>query len=106
MAASTTTTTSDAAARIREDALRAPPYPKPGDPKDNTGFNSLNMHEVLLAQRMPAVRTKLEMGGKPQAAQLPDGTVVVAGFVEPPGHDKSCVTIQWSKDNAATFGEP
>ena len=43
---------SEGAARIREDALRAPPYPKPGDPKNNTGFNSLNMHEVLLARQI------------------------------------------------------
>lgn len=97
---------SDLEARMRDDALAAPPYPKPGDAKDNTGFNSLNMHEVMLAQRMPAVRTKLEMAGKPQAAQLADGTIVVAGFIEPPKHPKSCVTIQWSTDNAATFSEP
>ena len=100
------TTTTDGTSRIREDALRAPPYPKPGDPKDNTGFNSLNMHEVLLTRRTPAVRTKLKMAGKPQAAQLADGTIVVAGFIEPPEHEKSCVTIQWSTDNAATFSEP
>ena len=55
------------AARMHEDAVRAPPYPKPGDPKHNTGFNCLNMHEVMLARRMPAVRMKLQMGGMPQA---------------------------------------
>lgn len=91
---------------IREAARQAPPYPKPGDPKENTGFNSLDMHQILRAQRMPAVRTKLTMGGKPQAAQLPDGTVVVAGFIEPPIHPTSCITMQWSTDRGATFSEP
>src|SRR5260370_16395314 len=46
------------------------------------------------------------MAGKPQAAQLPDGTVVVAGFIEPPVHKESRCTLQYSRDNGKTFSEP
>ena len=92
------------AEQMRSDALNAPPYPKPKGFR--TGFDSVNMHEVMVVERSPAVRIKLEMAGKPQAAQLDDGTIIVAGFIEPPAHKKSRCTLQYSKDNAKTFSEP
>ena len=92
------------AKRMREDKKNAAPYPKPTGFR--TGFDSVDMHEVWVVQQEPAVRVKLESAGKPQAAQLDDGTIIAAGFVEPPVHKKSRCTIQYSHDNARTFGEP
>src|SRR5688500_12449841 len=82
--------------QMARDAKDAAPYPKPKGRRN--GFDSLNMHEVLVVERSAAVRVKLEMGGKPQAAQLDDGTVIAAGFVEPPAHEKSRCTLQYSHD--------
>lgn len=90
--------------RFREDVKNAAPYPKPEG--HYTGFDSINLHEVLQVRRQPAVRVKLELAGKPQPVQLSDGTIVVAGFIEPSAHEKKCVTIQWSTDNGRTFSKP
>ncbi|MDA0659942.1 MAG: sialidase family protein [Planctomycetota bacterium] len=90
--------------QMRQEAGQAVPYPKPAGRRN--GFDSVNMHEVLVVERNPAVRVKLEKAGKPHAAQLQDGTIVVAGFVEPPIYETSRCTLQYSHDNARTFGEP
>lgn len=87
-----------------QDKKRAIPYPKPTGFRN--GFDSLDMHEVWVTQQSPAIRVKLEMAGKPQAAQLDDGTILVAGFVEPPVHKQSRCTLQISYDNARTFRDP
>ena len=92
--------------QMAEDAGSAPRYPAPPQTHHNTGFNSLDMHEILQVKRLPAVRIRLESAGKPQPLQLADGTIVVAGFVEPPTAKLSCVTMQWSTDNARTFSKP
>lgn len=101
--------TSSPGSRISEDpmlqeARSAPPYVKPKGFR--TGFDGVNMHQVMQVTRRPAVRVKLEMAGKPQAAQLPDGTIVVAGFIEPPVHKESRCTLQYLKDDGKTFGQP
>ena len=92
----------------REQMLRdkqdAEEYPKPGGFRN--GFDSVDMHEVWVVQQEPAVRVKLENAGKPQAAQLDDGTVIAAGFIEPPVHSESRCTLQYSHDNARTFSKP
>ena len=67
-----------------QDKTRASPYPNPTGFRN--GFDSLDMHEVWVTQQSPAIRVKLEKAGKPQAAQLDDGTILVAGFIEPPVH--------------------
>ena len=90
--------------QMQQDKKNAAPYPKPTGFR--TGFDSLDMHEVWVVQQEPAVRVKLESAGKPQAAQLDDGTVIAAGFIEPPVHKQSRCTIQYSRDNARTFGKP
>ena len=92
--------------QIAKDARNAPRYPAPPQTHHNTGFNGLDMHHIMQVQRFPAVRVKLELAGKPQPVQLADGTIVVAGFVEPPTAKLSCVTVQWSVDNARTFSKP
>lgn len=91
-------------AQMLQDARNALPYRKPKGLRN--GFDGLNMHQVLEVTRRPAVRVKLEMAGKPQAAQLADGTIVVAGFIEPPVHEKSRCTLRYSRDNGRTFSEP
>ena len=90
--------------QLRKDSESAPPYPKPKGLRN--GFDGLNMHEVLQVKRQPAVRVKLKMAGKPQAAQLSDGTIIVAGFIEPPVHPESRCTLQYSCDNGKTFSQP
>ena len=92
------------AKQLLEDKNSAAPYPKPTGFR--AGFDSLDMHEVWVVQQTPAVRVKLESAGKPQAAQLDDGTIIVAGFIEPPVHKHSRCTLHYSHDNARTFGEP
>ena len=72
------------AAQLLRDKQRAVPYPKPTGQRN--GFDSVDMHEVWRVQQLPAVRVKLEDAGKPQAAQLADGTILAAGFIEPPVH--------------------
>ncbi len=89
---------------MARDKKNAAPYPKPKGLRN--GFDSVDMHEVWSVRQQPAVRVKLEMAGKPQAAQLDDGTIIAAGFVEPPIHKQSRCTIQYSRDNARTFGTP
>ncbi|MFN0196320.1 MAG: sialidase family protein [Planctomycetaceae bacterium] len=90
--------------QLQDDKSKAIPYSKPTGRRN--GFDSLDMHEVWVIRQAPAVRVKLEMAGKPQAAQLEDGTIIVAGFVEKPIHEESHCTIQYSHDNARSFGEP
>ena len=90
--------------QMQKEAHSAPAYPKPGG--WYTGFDSVNMHQVWVTSRIPAVRVRLRMAGKPQAAQLGDGTIVVAGFIEPPAHSERKCTLQHSEDNARTFSEP
>src|ERR1041385_6974453 len=68
--------------QMRQDARNALPYRKPKGVRN--GFDGANMNQVMEVTRHPAVRVKLESSGKPQAAQLPDGVIVVAGFIEPP----------------------
>ncbi|MFP6770089.1 MAG: sialidase family protein [Planctomycetaceae bacterium] len=92
------------AAGMARDKKKAAAYPKPKGLRN--GFDSVDMHEVWSVRQQPAVRVKLEMAGKPQAAQLDDGTIIAAGFVEPPVHKQSRCTIQYSRDNARTFGTP
>ncbi|HAA52377.1 MAG TPA: hypothetical protein DCE43_21860 [Planctomycetaceae bacterium] len=92
------------AAGMARDKKNAVPYAKPKGLRN--GFDSVDMNEVMVVQQQPAVRVKLESAGKPQAAQLDDGTVIVAGFIEPPVHKQSRCTLQYSRDNARTFGEP
>ena len=92
------------AAEMARDKKNAVPYAKPKGLRN--GFDSVDMNEVWSVQQQPAVRVKLEMAGKPQATQLDDGTVIVAGFIEPPVHKKSRCTIQYSRDNARTFEKP
>ena len=55
------------AERMRRDKKNAATYPKPKGLRN--GFDSVDMHEVWVTQQAPAVRVKLEMAGKPQAAQ-------------------------------------
>ena len=93
-----------AEAQLLQDVRNALPYRKPKGLRN--GFDGLDMHQVLQVTRRPAVRTKLEMAGKPQAAQLADGTIIVAGFIEPPVHEDSRCTLHYSKDNGKTFSEP
>lgn len=93
-----------AAHEFRKEARAAAPYRKPRGLRN--GFDGNQMNQVMVVERSPAIRVKLEMAGKPQAAQLPDGTIVVAGFVEPPVHAHSRCTLQYSRDNGKTFGEP
>src|SRR5580704_16377841 len=88
----------------RREARSAAPYRKPRGLRN--GFDRLNMNQVMVVDSAPAIRVKLEMAGKPQAGQLPDGTVVVAGFIEPPVHKESRCTLQYSRDNGKTFSEP
>ena len=88
----------------QREAYSAPPYRKPRGLRN--GFDGNRMNQVMVVDRSPAIRVKLEMAGKPQAAQLPDGTIVVAGFIEPPVHKESRCTLQYSRDNGKTFGEP
>ena len=90
--------------QMKQDAQRALAYPKPDG--HFTGFDSINLHEVLQVKRNSAVRVKLKLAGKPVPAQLTDGTIVVAGFTEPPAYAKSCISIQRSTDNGNTFNEP
>src|SRR4029453_13935186 len=79
-------------AQMLQDVRNALPYRKPTGLRN--GFDGLDMHQVLQVTRRPAVRVKLEMAGKPQAAQLADGTIVVAGFIEPPVHkDSRCTRL-------------
>jgi len=92
------------AAAMARDKQKAATYAKPKGLRN--GFDSVDMNAVWSVQQQPAVRVKLEMAGKPQATQLDDGTIIVAGFIEPPVHKKSRCTIQYSKDNARTFGKP
>ncbi|MED5449209.1 MAG: sialidase family protein, partial [Planctomycetota bacterium] len=92
------------AAGMARDKKNAVPYAKPKGLRN--GFDSVDMNEVMVVQQQPAVRVKLESAGKPQAAQLDDGTVIVAGFIEPPVHKQSRCTLQYSRDNARTFGKP
>jgi len=92
------------AAGMARDKKNAVPYAKPKGLRN--GFDSVDMNEVMVVQQQPAVRVKLEMAGKPQAAQLDDGTVIVAGFIEPPVHKQSRCTLQYSRDNGRTFGKP
>ena len=92
------------ASQMLRDKQNAATYPKPTGFRN--GFDSVDMHEVWVVQQEPAVRVKLEGAGKPQAAQLDDGTIIAAGFIEPPVHKKSRCTIQYSRDNARTFGKP
>ena len=89
---------------VAADKERAAPYDKPGGQR--AGFDSIDMDTVMVTQQQPAVRVKLEMAGKPQAAQFSDGAVVVAGFIEPPVHAESRCTLQFSTDMACSFGEP
>jgi len=91
-------------AGFRREVKAAKPYRKPRGIRN--GFDGNHMNQVMVVERSPAIRVKLEMAGKPQAAQLPDGTVVVAGFIEPPVHKESRCTLQYSTDNGATFSEP
>jgi hypothetical protein len=90
--------------QMLQDARNAAPYRKPKGVRN--GFDGANMNQVMEVTRHPAVRVKLEMSGKPQAAQLPDSVIVVAGFVEPPEHKQSRCTIQYSKDNGRTYSDP
>ena len=90
--------------QFRREAQSAAPYSKPRGLRN--GFDGLNMNQVMVVERAPAIRVKLEMSGKPQAAQLPDGTIVVAGFIEPPVHKESRCTLQYSSDNGKTFSAP
>lgn len=92
------------AERMLREKKNAVSYPKPTGQRN--GFDSVDMHEVWVTQQQPAVRVKLEMAGKPQAAQLDDGTIIAAGFIEPPVHKQSRCTVQYSRDNARTFGTP
>lgn len=92
------------AAEFRREAKSAAPYRKPRGQRN--GFDGNQMNQVMVVEKSPAIRVKLEMAGKPQAAQLPDGTIVVAGFIEPPVHEHSRCTPQYSTDNGRTFGEP
>ncbi len=93
---------------MRHAAMSAPVYQNPGKPEQNTGFNSLDMHQIMQVRGHPAVRTRLDLAGKPQAVQLADGMIVVAGFADPRNVNtkQTCVTVQWSTDNGATFGKP
>ena len=90
--------------KMAQDARDALPYPKPSG--CYTGFDSVDMHQVWLSSRLPAVRVNLKMSGKPQPAQMSDGRIVVAGFIEPPSHPQKTCTLQCSHDNAKTFDEP
>lgn len=92
------------AAKLLRDKQAAMPYPKPTGRRN--GFDSVDMHEVWRVQQLSAVRVKLEDAGKPQAAQLADGTILAAGFIEPPVHKESHCTLQVSKDNGRTFSKP
>ena len=89
---------------VAADKQRAVCYDAPRGQR--AGFDSIDMHSIMVTQQQPAVRVKLDMAGKPQAAQFDDGTVVVAGFIEPPVHAESRCTLQFSTDMACTFGEP
>lgn len=91
-------------ASFRREVKAAKPYRKPRGLRN--GFDGNHMNQVMVVERSPAIRVKLEMAGKPQGAQLPDGTIVVAGFIEPPVHKESRCTLQYSTDNGATFSEP
>ncbi len=88
----------------RREVRWASPYRKPRGLRN--GFDGISMNQVMVVERSPAIRVKMEMAGKPQAAQLPDGTVVVAGFIEPPVHKESRCTLHFSRDNGQTFSEP
>lgn len=92
------------AAAFRREAKSAPAYRKPRGQRN--GFDGNHMNQVMAVEKSPAIRVKLELAGKPQAAQLPDGTIVVAGFIEPPVHQESRCTLRYSRDNGKTFDEP
>src|SRR5581483_8065166 len=103
-AAPSQSSSSAAVEQWRQEVRSAPKYRKPRGLRN--GFDGLNLNQVMVVDRQPAIRVKLEMSGKPQAAQLPDGTVVVAGFIEPPEHKQSRCTLQYSRDNGKTFSQP
>ena len=89
---------------FRREVKSAALYRKPRGQRN--GFDGNHMNQVMVVEKSPAIRVKLELAGKPQAAQLPDGTIVVAGFIEPPVHQESRCTLRYSRDNGKTFDEP